>query len=164
MGYFNSANVDVFPCVGRTIDSKRSARLVSEQMLTSLVNKLLNNDSFVIGITDTEIEFNLFGYYFKLTDETGIRDSLVAASKVNGVNGTGEVYASINIVNTDGFAQINGQDDKNTKYTGLEIGNAPISSTTENWKNLLLLKKIGDKWEVPQDSEIRYTINGGILE
>lgn len=161
MGYFNSANVDVFPCVGRTIDSKRSARLVSEQMLTSLVNKLLNNDSFVIGITDTEIEFNLFGYYFKLTDETGIKDSLVAASEGDI---TGVVYASINIVNTNGFAQINGQDDKNTKYTGLEIGNAPISSATENWKNLLLLKKIGDKWEVPQDSEIRYTINGGILE
>lgn len=170
MGYLSSQNVDVFPCVGRTVADKRSARLVSERMLTSLVNNLLDKDSFVIDASldssENKVQFNLYGYFFSVT--------LGSDSDINGLVGDNstKVYASITLVNTDTFAQINGQDSDESgdgQYTGLDIsGIEPTSSSAgggELHYILLLERKDPSKeWYVPQDSYVKYIIDGGVLD
>ena len=169
MGYLSSEKVDVFPCVGRTVDTKRSARLVSERMLTSLVNNLLDKNSFVISFDSTNgnniVQFNLYGYFFKVT--------LGSNADIVGLVGgdSTKVYASITLVNTEAFVQIKGQDSGpvgNEQYTGLVIsGTEPTSSSLEEGEELhsiLLLEKTGDTWDVPQDSYVKYTIDGGVLD
>lgn len=163
----SSENVDVFPCVGRRISTKRSARLVSEKMLTSLVNNLLDRNSFVISFDSTDnkniVQFNLYGYFFSVT--------LGDISALLGKNAE-KVYASITLLNTDAFLQINGQDEKPQGgseyiYTGLLLSDTEQESpsvTGGELHSILLLKKTGNTWDVPQDSYVKYTIDGGVLD
>ena len=164
MANLPSGNVDVFPCVGRTVATKRSARLVSERMLTSLVNNLLDKDSFVISFdsgNSNTVQFNLYGYFFSI--KLGSIEDLLGKDATR-------VYASITLVNTDTFAQISGQDSDESgggQYTGLLLSDSEQKSpsvTGGKLHSILLLEKTNNTWDVPQDSYVKYTIDGGVLD
>lgn len=162
----SSENVDVFPCVGRRIATKRSARLVSEKMLTSLVNNLLDRNSFVISFDSTHdntVQFNLYGYFFSVT--------LGDISTLLGANAD-KVYASITLLNTEAFLQISGQDEipqggSEYIYTGLLLSDSKQESPSVvggELHSILLLEKTNNTWDVPQDSYVKYTIDGGVID
>ena len=126
----NSQNVTVFPSSQRNIDS---SRLLTEQRITSIANKLLDVDGFVIA-SDAGgglAEFNILGYYFKCA---------LAGSVLSGITDGEDVYAKIHINtnNTAGgymYYYLEGEDDQYGKYTGVSFlsvphGSAPVSGAT----------------------------------
>ena len=69
----NSENIIVFPATQRTQDA--AASFTTEYNLTSLINKLLDVDAFVVshdldstGDAVKNIQFNIRGYYFDCVD------------------------------------------------------------------------------------------------
>lgn len=68
--------IEVFPSTKRTAEYQKSARQLSEKNLVSIINKLIDTDAFVITSPGTVtnltmgIEFNMHGYYFKVSKYT----------------------------------------------------------------------------------------------
>ena len=74
--YIKSGDIKVFPCANRGGIYSRSARLTTEYNLTSIINKLVDSNFFVVtGLKDTEVKadeslsyiFNIRGYLFDTT-------------------------------------------------------------------------------------------------
>lgn len=179
MAYLNSENILVFPSTKR--GSKQvSARLLSEATLTSIVNKFLDTDGFVITSEDeygldNPFEFNIHGYYFRVATTREIINSLA--------NSTLAIYANIILKEEGNYLQLQGQDDEtvdpNTSivtssiYKGINFSdNGPIVSGDGTVYSLLILQRdsTNSEWYVPADSRYKFTkesldieIDGGII-
>ena len=133
-----------------TIDMDRT-RLLTEKSVSNIINQLIDTNGFVISKEDSAtkkvtVEFNLMGYYFRVTLDFGLNEIKEA------LNGT-EVYANIYI---DGYQEIQGQDNEG-KYEGLILSKSPIYSAS-----LLILERTStnsDKWEIPTSSRRRFDLS-----
>ena len=119
MSNFNSGDILVFPSSERV--NYRESRLFTEQNTVSIVNRMLDVNSFVISpledeITDldTEIELNIGGYYFKfkLSALTGLLD--------NSANVTFFPRFVIRLDKVGDYFELRGTDDGGL-YNGLTI-------------------------------------------
>ena len=125
MATIASENVTVFPSTRRA-GSKPLARLMSEQALVGIVNKLINLEGFVISSSSeieesTPLEFNLYGYYFKISNP-------VTSLGLGTTFTSGNIYAHIELVTSTAsdfiqYEELFGQDDSG-KFTGLVIDNS----------------------------------------
>ena len=99
MGFISSDNILVFPCGRRHSDYDITARLTTEYNLVSIINKLVDRESFIVtdvdftsGITaeneTTLFCFNIGGYLFTTTPKD-IFDAVKDSSATN-------IYAYIN--------------------------------------------------------------------
>lgn len=189
----NSENISVFPSV-RRVFTRPTSRMMSEQNLVGLVNKLIDAEGFVIptykstnGVYDRDangnkilietisgdypLEFNIYGYYFKIKDPY---TELQLASR------NGNVYASIEIVEFTGddeviYEELFGQDElESDEYTGLIITDnlASITPTHGGYMRTLKIATFKDgQWIVPEESRIKFNqssltidvIDGGLI-
>ena len=160
MAYINSSYIDVFPSTKR--NSQRSARLLTEANLISIINQIVDKDAFVItqeytGSGTDSFEFNIHGYYFKVTPQNAIATL-----------GTNNVWAKITLSVTtpptpqgDTFVELDGQDD-GTYYEGVVFSDSePVLSTNEY--SLQLLTKVNNSWTIPDSSKVRFAHPQNIL-
>ena len=158
MAYINSNYIEVFPSTRR--DSQhRSARLLTEANLISIINQIVKVDSFVItsaysGNNDA-FEFNIHGYYFKVTPQSALASL-----------GTDNVWAKIVLATTttpggDTFVELDGQDD-GTYYEGIVFTNNEPTLSSNEYK-LHLLTKENNVWTIPDDSKIMFRNPQGIF-
>ena len=166
--YPASESVTAFPTTKRPVQY-RSARLMTEQNLVNIVNKLLDVDAFVItkefdcSIDTTtqlirnasSIEFNIHGYYFKLTDIASIVNKFVPSivSDTNQVAQGTAIHANIHVFKTGEYEELYGTDIDGS-YEGLILTlNKPLLSA---YKSLKILEYDGSKWVIPEESRYKY--------
>lgn len=172
MSYFPSAQINVFPATRRTYSGARLNRLMSEASLTSIINKLVDCDSFVIttedkfaDITTETFEFNLHGYYFSV-DMAHLKREL-STTFANAP----AVYAKIIVEDKDGYQELVGQDETDDNevteasiftYKGLQLVNSMDRTAGANQTVyiLQLLEKVtsesGSSWRTPDSSYIKF--------
>ena len=161
--YISSINVNLFPySKPRASTDQRTNRLFYEQNITNLVKQLTDTKSFLINvpalneddysctITD-DLEFNLYGYYFKVNAGTVIYNSqgqpMLTKTKL---------YAEIEIDTSSGIEQLAGQDN-NLFFEGLNIVTTPTEG--ENYKSILLYTKTSEtppKWDPNDDGYTKF--------
>lgn len=136
--YFSSSEIKVFPTSRRSDEYDRNARINTEQNLISIVNRLTGQDSFVIsgltvnssGTYITQGMCNIHGYLFTIENTITLPDT--------GSSATGDIlYLRIglteNIAGNVTFVELNGVDQSNSQYSGLDIlvfgASEPLPST-----------------------------------
>ena len=153
-----SNKIKVFPTTKRSDEADRNARLMSEQNLISIVNRLTGLKSFIIHMPSissgtnsitipTDSEFNIGGYYFKFIDNQTIA--------IDG--NTKEIGLQINTVTTGNFTELQGNDSngKDGNYSGLTIttsntiGDVDVSETY-----LPIIRKTNGNWDIISDSKL----------
>lgn len=152
--------IEVFPSTKRTAEYQKSARQLSEKNLVSIINKLIDTDAFVItsagtiANTSIGIEFNMHGYYFKVSSIQSIIDA---------TSNPDSIYANIIIESDDdGYTELSGQDTVATPsmYNGISFTANSAADTalkaTQQRFSLLLLRKNGSNWEIPVESTVKF--------
>lgn len=175
MSTIASEKISVFPAVRRA-GSKPLARLMSEQALVGIVNKLINLEGFVISSSlsdDVPLEFNLYGYYFKIVNP-------VTSLGLGTTYTSGSVYAHIELVTSTAgdnlqYEELFGQDD-NGNYTGLVIDSSPdytpVNGGVVRTLRIAEFSSSASGWQIPSESKIRFSkdsldlsvIDGGIIQ
>lgn len=98
--YLDSNKIKVFPCGGRNINYDPLARLTTEQNLISIINRLVDMDSFIVTThasnqeMDNSIEeyiFNIDGYLFTVPDGVGAKNLIETALSAFTNNGSNEL-------------------------------------------------------------------------
>lgn len=136
-----STDIKVFPSSMRLDSIDRNARLMSEQNITALVNRLTSKDSFVINglsfssISNNDITIsagtcNIAGYWFNISSD-----------QVYTISGTSNAYICLKIqtkaTTIDGvtFTELYSASDldSSSKFNGLEIVQISLIS---NWKQV----------------------------
>src|SRR5574344_757972 len=132
-----SSKLTVFPSVKRSL-TKPSARLMSESSLVGIVNKLIDEESFIISTQSVlandgnSLEFNIFGYYFNIS--TAYLTLGLATSTYT------DIYAHIELTTIGSgdnqYVEMVGQDSTSApfNFTGLNIDDQETftPSTTGN--------------------------------
>lgn len=86
--YLDSNKIKVFPCGGRNINYDPLARLTTEQNLISIINRLVDMDSFIVTThasnqemdsSTEEYIFNIDGYLFTVPNGVGAKDIIKTA-------------------------------------------------------------------------------------
>ena len=155
--YPSSSNVAVFPTTKREIND-RSARLLTEQNLVDIVNRLLDVKSFVITKKfeqNGSFEFNIYGYFFKIGNIGSIIDGLVTLEQANGVvvDENSCIYANIHTFLTGNYEELYGSDE-NDVYDGVVFTlNSPLSNTD---KFLKILDNSSGSWDIPPESLTKF--------
>ena len=153
MANMSSTSVTVFPSSNRTTSYQRSARHLSEKNITSITNKVTDNDNYVITSTfpASPFEFVLGGYYFSVTGLSNFID-------LQNFGSATAIYASIEIDTTGAYATLYGQDDDDTGlYTGLNISSTQPVPQNGFWITLLERERTGEAWSIPKESMIKFT-------
>lgn len=156
----SSNSVHVFPTTKRTMADKRS-KLLSESNLTNIVNMLLDRESFVISnkfsieaqnqsnsvrlTSDTSMEFNILGYYFKIDSIQELLNELFNYTSMRASSQDGHiyVYANISTVKVGEYTELYGTDDiinNESKYGGVLFsftGNTAEGGVTDNFLKIL---------------------------
>lgn len=71
--FINSGKIDVFPCGGRNSDYDATSKLTTEYNLVSIINRLVDQGSFVVSNSlpaTGDFLFNIGGYLFSTSDLT----------------------------------------------------------------------------------------------
>ena len=136
MAYLNSEDILVFPAVARANEYQRQSRLMTEESLTRYFKTMWNNGSFVISslsdirgsnpdapISNGTLEFVIDGYYVKVADFSKIADELGSLAE-----GIYTLYAKITTSTTNGYTELNGEDNGSSKYTGVEFTTTLLQS------------------------------------
>lgn len=166
--YLSSDKIKVFPSARRS-DSVNDpfSRLMSESTIASIINKLIDTEGFVITNTYTpngQLEFNIHGYYFNITNSTEIMttysgaadDTVLFASIIL------SVFSSPNDSNLK-FEELKNYDNGSV-YEGLIVNTTvPTPATGEKVFKLAILKKVNGSWVIPQESQIKFYTNGGTI-
>lgn len=176
MSIVNSDNITVFPATRRS-GSKPLARLMSEQALVGIVNKLIDLEGFVISdyeeiVESNSLEFNIYGYYFRITNP-------VTSLGIGTTFTSGGIYAHIELITSTAsdnlqYEELFGQDD-DSKYTGLVIDSS-LNYTAQHGGIVKTLKiaelSPNNVWVIPESSKIRFSkdsldlsvIDGGVIQ
>ena len=75
--YIASGNISVFPATKRGEAYIKKSRLMSEENLVGIINRLVDKEAFCITKeygSNLPFEFNIFGYYFKVNRGDSITD------------------------------------------------------------------------------------------
>lgn len=144
MTNLNSSQIRVFPTTTRTTTDPQ-ARLMTEYNLTSLINKLVDKEAFVIttNLQDVLFSFNIQGYIFSVqaqnTSYPGILElidntveyakgyTLRASISINRDIGTEDVITGVPLKT---WAQLKGNDTENGLYTGVSFEWIESTSTS----------------------------------
>lgn len=174
--YINSDNIVVYPSARRGVKSS-SARLVTEQSLVNIVNKLIDTDGFVITKPETfnlnnAFEFNIYGYYFKVEPASSITSLISSPTDNTTIYGVISLATlSTNATDFEALSaiyELEGQDE-DTVYTGIEFVTDPPAPGKHY---LALLTYTNGSWTpVPQslfkfNSESTYgvvDVDGGVI-
>ena len=164
--YVSSENIQIFPIANRGAKDPLG-RLTTEYNLTSILNKLLDVNGFVISWDNNSknIVFNLHGYLItaNLTDIINdFSDNIYAyigiTDYINGANDYEKKF----------LAQLGGGDvssedttiDDYGKYNGVLFRSDDIKpSLISKSYNLHLLTKVNNEWVIPEDSKIKFRTN-----
>lgn len=157
MADFKSNSVSVFPTTGRNIKIDPQAMFNTEKNLTSIVNRLTNQKSFIVEGT-IKIEdnvpkvysgvVNIAGYLFKLSSDS--------YSTTDGSTPSSNSYLimSIDLENVDGYERLVGKDSSDdpdtSTYTGIQLKYVKSTPTVGNY--LVLARKENDTWQIPKSS------------
>lgn len=157
MADFKSNSVSVFPTTGRNMNIDPQSMFNTEKNLTSIVNRLTHQKSFIVEGT-VKIEnnvpkvyngiVNISGYLFKLSsDNYNTTDGSTPSSN-------NYLIMSINIENVDGYERLVGTDtsDNPSKsvYSGIQLKYVTSIPTVGDY--LVLAKKENDTWKIPKSS------------
>ena len=146
--------ITVFPSTKRG-STQRSARLISEENLVNIINKLVDKDSFVVSTNDglssiSPFMFNIHGYLFTVSALSNITTSFSSAN---------EIYAYIITETNDGYTELKGQD-ADSQYNGVNfvsaISDFPAIGATEHLYSLQILQKVSGSWVIPNASMVKY--------
>lgn len=155
--YINSNNIVVYPTLKRNNNNIETSSIISEQGITSLINRLTENKSYVIdglkydGTTLSPGSCNICGYKFTIITNqtlTPLENSKYLYLKMN----CAEEISKNNIspLSLKGFDLLTKEKEYNTnnlQYSGLDI---IFTNSTLNDKNnakyLLIAEKIENKW------------------
>lgn len=166
MAYLNSNNIKVFPAARRTGSADPFSRLMSESTITSIINKFLNTEGFVITdstgtISSGAFEFNIYGYYIKVEHVEDLISQFSSANKI---------YAAIYLdssqtgVNNLRYTQLVGVDNGGS-YNGVNFGSqVPADEANKEKHFLLILDKSSGNWKIPSESRIKFNQTGLIIE
>lgn len=161
MSYLQTNTIEVFPSVKRG-QNQVSARLMSEQAISGIVNNLIDTDGFIItrNITlEGSFEFNIHGYYFKINNINNLTSQFTTDTSIYGI---------IQIKEEGNYELLQGQDDEG-EYQGIEFNSSgtPTSEPEEGVKvySLLLLSKNANNWNIPKGSRYKFNysfeVDGG---
>lgn len=168
MSYLATEQITVFPSTKRA-DKQVSARLMTEQAIVGIVNRLIDRDGFVVT-TDDELQgdsgdkhvfaFNIHGYYFEISSYAELK------ALYNDDESAMNIYAHIFVDTTGNYTELFGQDDEG-KYQGLQFssnGTVENSNNREEHKLLLLTREAFEsRWFVPNESRIKFELDGGVI-
>ena len=168
MGFnINSGNIKVFPCGGRDSKFDPLAKLPTEYNLVSIINRLVDQCSFVVSDvnpnnTTGNFLFNIGGYLFELNSNGlkelvsagTINEYVVATIKTSGTSSgsSSAVYVqltvntedTVSVATSSGTGQYAGQlDAGNGKFTGILFTLANKEETAD--EQTLTLFKITSK-------------------
>lgn len=165
MSYLSSNNIKVFPAVRRTGGADPFSRLMSESTITSIVNRLVDYDGFVITrstqsnkqIASGVFEFSIFGYYVKIENVSSLISQFSSASNI---------YAYIDLDTSDtnpgqsnnlSYKQLIGQD-VDSSYQGIKFESTEPQATSDR-HILHILTKLNNVWVVPETSYLKFSKN-----
>lgn len=155
MSYLQTSTIEVFPSVKRG-KNQVSARLMSEQAISGIVNNLIDTDGFIItrNITsDGPFEFNIHGYYFKIDHINNLTNQFSTATSIYGI---------IQIKEEGNYELLQGQDDEG-EYRGIEFNSSsgPTETPETGTKvySLLLLSRTSTSGTWGIDKGSRYKFN-----
>lgn len=158
--YADSTNIVVFPTTKRELNDRKS-RLLTEQNLVDIVNRLLDVRSFVITknfVYTESFEFNIYGYFFKIANIGTLLDLIVNSEMSNGLvlNNNSCIYANIHTFVTGEYEELYGADD-NGSYDGVVFTmNNPLSNT-DKWLKILQYSTESNEWYVPMESYAKFS-------
>jgi len=180
--YLNSTKIFGFPITRRTYESA-NAKQLTESNLTTLVNNIVDADSFVITkeLPSTEdensfnFEFNIHGYYFKIN----YCSLLKLFNYENNTPSAGtSIYAGISLAKQyqpedkpeeqqipvpKSFWEVAGQD-VDSEYKGVEFVLNPDSEALNVFDYTIKLIEVSNvggsnTWIIPETSLIKYNIS-----
>lgn len=134
--YLNYESVTVFPIAKERGPYAPNNRALTEESMSNMIRQLFGKDSkgFIISHesdgSSFSIEFNLYGYYFKLTN-IGISDLYEKLGKPN------EIYAYIEIDPSNKEIS-HGDDTTSGNYEGLILSSEEPSSDNSDIKCMKL--------------------------
>lgn len=153
--YLNKNNIHVFPVTNKP--SEKQSRLTTEYNITNIVNRLLDNKSFVITseVTSGEsaLEFNIQGYYVKVDKISDLGTPTTAS----------DCYAFIKIKEASDtakeqtFIELDGGENDSNKYTGVSFSWVDKKPTPKTGEYALhILHYDGKNYTIPRASKIRF--------
>lgn len=156
MSYIKSSNIEVFPSTRRA-DYQLSARLMSEARIAGIINQLVDKEGFVITSEDnystsSPFEFNIKGYYFKITDLPSLFLSFADSTSI---------YAQIRLQSNEGYMEIVGQDDAHLAvpdgtdgyYYGVNfLSLQPAEEVNSYFLKLFERSSVSDSWAIVPNS------------
>ena len=130
---------------------------LTEKNLTSIVNRLTNQKSFIVEGT-VKIEdnvpkvgtgvVNIAGYLFKLSNDS------YSTTDSSTPNSNSYLIMSIDLENVDGYERLKGSDSSDSQdtstYSGIQLKYTKNLPTVGNY--LILAKKENDTWQIPKSS------------
>ena len=161
----DSTNIVVFPTTKREVND-RKARLLTEQNLVDVVNRLLDVESFVITKNfniNGSFEFNIHGYFIKISNIGDVVDLIVTGESNNGIvfDENTCIYANIHTFLTGDYEELYGSDE-NGSYDGVIFTlNSPLTNANNKYLKILQCTPTDDtppqyKWYVPQNSYVKF--------
>lgn len=180
MAYTKSNNIQIFPVTNRP-KYDPAGRLTTEYNLTSLLNKLLDVDGFVITTnpdaintinSEVPFDFNIHGYMIHIKN---IKDIIPSNVTINGT----QIYAILKIQTASNSAKnlrvdhISGGDDdndnntsndNNSEYTGIIFETLapkqtlPTSPGVKEYY-LPILEYCDGEWSIPVESKLKFKTN-----
>ena len=156
MSYIKSSNIEIFPSTRRA-DYQLSARLMSEARIAGIINQLVDKDGFVITSEDlysiaSPFEFNIKGYYFKVTDLPALFQNFSDSTSI---------YAQIRLQSNEGYMEIVGQDDAHLSvpdgtdgyYYGVNfLSLQPATEANSYFLKLFERASTSDSWSIVPSS------------
>ena len=137
IAYLNYTDVTVFPIAKERASEAPNNRAITEESMSNMIRQLFCSGSsgFIISYesdgSSFSIEFNLYGYYFKLTN-ISISDLYEKLDKPS------EIYAYIEIDPTNKEIRL-GDDTASGHYKGLILSSEKPASDDPNIKYIKLL-------------------------
>ena len=132
------------------------SRLGTEFNLTSAVNRLTIDGSFVISKVGNVLEFSIHGYYFKVTDISGLTsqfsNKIYANIRLKELSQ--ENYRLLSLVAFDSGSSTN-LDVDGTGFVGVSFTDTDEGDGVNTF-SLEILRKVSGVWEVPATSLLRF--------
>ena len=171
MAYVSSGNIQIFPIANRMIQDPLG-RLTTEYNLTSILNKLLDVDGFVVSWNEPNIIFNLHGYLITANLENIIgsfSDNIYASITITDYTSTNTTNNNIKAYEEKFLAQLNGSDSGDgaqSQYTGVTFSSSSPNQTDGVYYLHLLTESDSNddsndtvSWVIPENSKIKFKTN-----
>ena len=166
--YLASDTIKVYPTAlrggtdytpGQTVYDPES-RLGTEFNLTSAVNRLTLDGSFVIRKTGNVLEFSIHGYYFKVTSVSTLTNhqQLSSGTSIYATIRLEELaqqnYRLLSLVSVEDGTSIN-LDTQADGFVGVAFTNTDEGDNVSTF-SLEILRKVSGSWVVPDTSLLRF--------